>query len=160
MPPPPRMDARSTGLFRLPAGPILGDAPLAFRPDRRGAVGLELDFRPRPHDRRSRRDLHHVGCDRDRERPAVAAPGARGLKSSDVPRMALKRAVQICDGLHALGDALNVDRESLERWISGEEEVPMPVFIQAVGLLLEATATRGPKKRTPDSSDGGRTSRH
>lgn len=81
------------------------------------------------------------------------------MKSSDVPRMALRRAVQICDGLHALGDALNVDRESLERWISGEEEVPMPVFIQAVGLLLEATA-RGPKKGTPDSSDGGRTSRH
>jgi hypothetical protein len=82
------------------------------------------------------------------------------LKSSDVPRMALKRAVQICDGLHALGDTLNVDRESLERWISGEEEVPIPVFIQAVGLLLEATATRNPKKGTPDSSDGGRTSRH
>jgi hypothetical protein len=38
--------------------------------------------------------------------------------------------------------------------------VPMPVFIQAVGLLLEATATRNPKKGTPDSSDGGRTSRH
>jgi hypothetical protein len=38
--------------------------------------------------------------------------------------------------------------------------VPIPVFIQAVGLLLEATATRGPKKRTPDSSDGGRNSRH
>ena len=69
--------------------------------------------------------------------------------------MALRRAVQICDGLHALGDALNVDRESLERWISGEEEVPMPVFIQAVGLLLEATATRAPK-RTPDSHEGGR----
>jgi hypothetical protein len=34
------------------------------------------------------------------------------------------------------------------------------VFVQAVGLLLGATATRGPKKRTPDSSDGGRNSRH
>lgn len=74
--------------------------------------------------------------------------------------MALRRAVQICDGLHALSDALNVDLESLERWISGEEEVPMPVFIQAVGMLLEATAARGGKRRTPDSSDGGRTSRH
>jgi hypothetical protein len=74
--------------------------------------------------------------------------------------MALRRAVQICNGLHALGDALNVDRASLERWISGEEEVPMPVFIQTVGLLLEATATRGPKKGSSDPSDGGRTSRH
>ena len=82
------------------------------------------------------------------------------MKSSDVPRMALRRAVQICNGLDALGDALNVNRETLERWIAGEEEVPMPVFIQAVGLLLEATATRRPKRGTPDSSDGGRNSRH
>jgi len=74
--------------------------------------------------------------------------------------MALRRAVQICNGLDALGDALNVNRETLERWIAGEEEVPMPVFIQAVGLLLEATATRSPKRGTPDSSDGGRKSRH
>jgi hypothetical protein len=74
--------------------------------------------------------------------------------------MALRRAVQICNGLDALGDALNVDLETLERWIAGDEEVPMPVFIQAVGLLLEATATRGPKRGTPDSSDGGRKSRH
>lgn len=74
--------------------------------------------------------------------------------------MALRRAVQLCNGLDALGDTLNVNLQSLERWISGEEEVPMPVFIQTVGLLLEATATRSPKRGTPDSSDGGRKSRH
>jgi hypothetical protein len=73
--------------------------------------------------------------------------------------MALRRAVQICNGFDALGDALNVTLESLERWITGEEEVPMPVFIQTVGLLLEATATRAPGSSTPDSSDGGRTNR-
>jgi hypothetical protein len=73
--------------------------------------------------------------------------------------MALRRAVQICNGLDAVGDALNVATESLERWLAGEEEVPMPVFIQAVGLLLEATATRSPGSSTPDSSDGGRTNR-
>jgi hypothetical protein len=73
--------------------------------------------------------------------------------------MALRRAVQICNGLDALGDALNVTTESLERWLAGEEEVPMQVFIQTVGLLLEATATRGPGSSTPDSSDGGRTDR-
>jgi hypothetical protein len=73
--------------------------------------------------------------------------------------MALRRAVQICNGLDALGDALNVTLESLERWITGEEEVPMPVFIQTVGMLLEATATRAPGSSTPDSSDGGRTNR-
>jgi hypothetical protein len=32
----------------------------------------------------------------------------------------------------------------------------MPVFIQTVGLLLEATATRAPRRRTPDSNEGGR----
>jgi hypothetical protein len=73
--------------------------------------------------------------------------------------MALRRAVQICNGLDSLGDALNVPKESLERWISGEEEVPIPVFIQTVGLLLEATATRSPGSSTPGSSDGGRTDR-
>jgi hypothetical protein len=81
------------------------------------------------------------------------------LKNSEVPMMALRRAVQICNGLDSLGDALNVTKESLERWISGEEDVPMPVFIQTVGLLLEATATRSPASSTPDSSDGGRTGR-
>jgi hypothetical protein len=73
--------------------------------------------------------------------------------------MALRRAVQVCNGLDAVGDALNVTTESLERWISGEEEVPMPVFLQTVGLLLEATAMRAPGSSTPDSSDGGRTDR-
>lgn len=78
------------------------------------------------------------------------------MKNSEVPMMALRRAVQICNGIHALGDALNVQAESLERWIAGTEEVPMPVFIQAVGLLLEATATRSPRRQTPDSNEGGR----
>ena len=82
------------------------------------------------------------------------------MKNSDVPRMALRRAVQLCNGVDALGDALNVNLESLQRWISGEEEVPLPVFTQTVGLLLEATASRTPKRSTPDSSDGGRKSRH
>jgi hypothetical protein len=77
------------------------------------------------------------------------------MKNSEVPMMALRRAVQICNGIDALGDALNVHGATLERWISGEEEVPMPVFIQAVGLLLEATATRTPKS-TPGSNEGGR----
>ena len=79
------------------------------------------------------------------------------MKNSDVPRMALRRAVQICNGLHALCDALNVPQESLERWISGEEEVPLHVFTQTVGLLLEATATRSPSGSSSDPSDGGRT---
>jgi len=77
------------------------------------------------------------------------------MKNSDVPMMALRRAVQICNGLDSLSDALNVSNEALEKMMSGAEEVPLPVFTQAVGLLLEATATRSPK-RTPDSNEGGR----
>jgi hypothetical protein len=77
------------------------------------------------------------------------------VKSSDVPRMALRRAVELCSGIDALGDALNVDGDSLKKWLSGEEEVPQEVFVNAVGLLLEAMATRS-RRRTPDSNDGGR----
>ena len=70
--------------------------------------------------------------------------------------MALRRAVEWCGGIDAVGDALNVDSESLKRWISGEEKVPQPVFVQAVGLILEAAATKSPRGRTPDSNEGGR----
>ena len=69
--------------------------------------------------------------------------------------MALRRAVQLCNGLDALGDALNLSTASLEKMLAGEEDIPLPVFTQAVGLLLEATATRNPK-RPPPPSDGGR----
>lgn len=78
------------------------------------------------------------------------------MKNSEVPMMALRRAVQLCNGLEALGDALSVSTDRLERMLLGEEEIPMPVFTQAVGLLLEATATRNPKRSTPDSNQGGR----
>jgi len=77
------------------------------------------------------------------------------MKNSEVPMMTLRRAVQICGGLDALSDALMVSTEALEQMINGEEPVPQPLFTQAVGLLLEATATRTPKN-TPDSNQGGR----
>ena len=72
--------------------------------------------------------------------------------------MSLRRAVQICGGLDALGDQLNVSTGSLELMLAGEEPVPDPLFRHVVGLLLEATATRTPK-RSGDSNDGGRKSR-
>lgn len=68
------------------------------------------------------------------------------MKNSEAPMMALRRAVQLCSGLDALSDELNVSTDSLERMLSGDEEVPHAVFTQAVGLLLEATATRSPKR--------------
>ena len=80
------------------------------------------------------------------------------MKNSDVPMMALRRAVQICGGLDALGDKLNTSTKALELMIAGEEAVPEALFMQTVGLLLEATATRSPKS-TPDSNEGGRKGR-
>jgi hypothetical protein len=78
------------------------------------------------------------------------------MKNSEVPMMALRRAVQVCNGLDSLGDALNVSTDRLERMLTGEEEIPLAVFTQAVGLLLVATQTRSPKPSTPDSNEGGR----
>jgi hypothetical protein len=80
------------------------------------------------------------------------------MKNSDVPMMALRRAVELCGGIDALGDELNVQAKSLERWLAGEEEVPLPVFTQVVGLLLDAMANRAPG-RSRDPSDGGRKER-
>jgi hypothetical protein len=71
--------------------------------------------------------------------------------------MALRRAVQLCGGIDALGDTLNVSTKTLELMLVGEEALPQPLFTQVVGLLLEATA-RQPGKHTPDSNDGGRKS--
>jgi len=78
------------------------------------------------------------------------------MKNSEVPMMALRRAVQLCGGVDALGDALNISTDTLDGMISGRDEVPQDVFTQAVGLLLEATATRSPKRSTPDSNESGR----
>jgi hypothetical protein len=78
------------------------------------------------------------------------------MKNSDVPMMALRRAVQLCNGLDSLGDALNVSSDALERMLAGVDPVPLETFTQAVGMLLEATATRSPKGKTPDSNEGGR----
>jgi hypothetical protein len=77
------------------------------------------------------------------------------MKNSEVPMMALRRAVQICGGLDMLGDRLNVSTDTLSTMIAGQQLVPDELFRQTVGLLLEATATRAPK-RAPDSNDGGR----
>ena len=77
------------------------------------------------------------------------------MRNSEVPMMALRRAVQLCGGLDALSDSLNVSTKTLELMLVGEETVPQPLFTQVVGLLLEATATRQ-GKRTPDSNEGGR----
>jgi hypothetical protein len=77
------------------------------------------------------------------------------MKNSEVPQAALRRAVQILGGLDALGDKVNTSTETLESMIAGKELVPHALFTQVVGLLLDATATRGGKSK-PDSNEGGR----
>jgi DNA-binding transcriptional regulator YiaG len=77
------------------------------------------------------------------------------MKNSDVPRETMRRAVQLCGGIDALGDALNVSTATLEKWLSGEEQPSHQVFTQAVGLLLEATARR-PPSQSSDPTEGGR----
>lgn len=77
------------------------------------------------------------------------------MKNSEVPMMALRRAVQVLGGLDALGDKLNTSTDTLESMIAGKELVPHALFTQVVGLLLDATAS-GARRRTPDSHEGGR----
>ena len=71
----------------------------------------------------------------------------------------MRRAVQLCGGIDALGDALNVSTATLEKWLSGEEEPSHQVFTEAVGLLLEATARRPPKSSPGGSSENSRKSK-
>ncbi len=78
------------------------------------------------------------------------------MKNSDVPRETMRRAVQLCGGLDALGDALNVSTSTLEKWLSGEEQPSPEQFTQAVGLLLEATARRPRQSGPSDPGEGGR----
>ena len=81
------------------------------------------------------------------------------MKNSDVPRETMRRAVQLCGGLDSLGDALNVSTATLEKWLTGEEQPSHESFVQAVGLLLEATARRPPGSTPGDSSDDSRKSK-
>jgi hypothetical protein len=78
------------------------------------------------------------------------------MKNSDVPREAMRRAVQLCGGLDALGDALSVSTATIEKWLSGEAQPSPEIFTQTVGLLLEATARQPPKSPPRDPSDSSR----
>lgn len=73
--------------------------------------------------------------------------------------MALRRAIEVCDGLDALGDALSVSSDRLERMLAGDEAIPHEVFVQVVGLILEAGTSKPGGRSTPDSNEGGRRDR-
>ena len=67
------------------------------------------------------------------------------MKNSDVPMMTLRRAVQICNGVDALGDALNVSGDALERMLVGAEEIPLPVFTWAAIPVIALVSARAKK---------------
>ncbi|HEX9432472.1 MAG TPA: hypothetical protein VF936_06750 [Burkholderiales bacterium] len=46
--------------------------------------------------------------------------------------------------------------DALERMLVGEEEIPQPLFTQALGLLLEATAAIEPLPADPACYISGR----
>ena len=61
------------------------------------------------------------------------------MKNSEVPMMALRRAVQICGGLDVLGDKLNTSTDTLERMINGAYQqsiVPPEDHDQWLGRVL------------------------
>jgi hypothetical protein len=78
------------------------------------------------------------------------------MKNSDVPRETIRRAVQLCGGIDALSDALNVSTSTLQKWMSGEAQPSSELFTQAVGLVLEAMARRSPNPGPGDSGEGSR----
>lgn len=63
-----------------------------------------------------------------------AAPPSRTTLHSRV----LHRACQKLGGVTQLAAHLHVPAAALSRWLDGEEEPPLPVFLQAVDLVMPA----------------------
>ena len=55
----------------------------------------------------------------------------------------LQRALEIVGGEQKLARHLRVPAEDLRRWLAGEQDPPLPFFLQAVDVVLEAS--RAPK---------------
>ncbi|MGQ0651895.1 MAG: hypothetical protein ACT4P4_06450 [Betaproteobacteria bacterium] len=53
-------------------------------------------------------------------------------------RRGLRKAAQIVGGREPLGELLGADPDALAAWMSGEQQVPPPVFRAVVELLADA----------------------
>ena len=65
------------------------------------------------------------------------------MKNSEVPMMALRRAVQICGGLDALGDKLNTSTDTLELMIAGDH------MVQGDNYLYHGVAVQRKNPKAP-----------
>lgn len=54
----------------------------------------------------------------------------------DTDRMALQRATEILGSAEALSERLRVPVAQLERWVTGEERIPLGVFSVLMDVLL------------------------
>jgi hypothetical protein len=50
---------------------------------------------------------------------------------------ALARAAEVAGSVEALAVKLEVSRVILRAWLTGTQEVPVPVFLKVVDLLME-----------------------
>jgi hypothetical protein len=61
------------------------------------------------------------------------------VDEAQTARLALTRAAEILGGTELLSARLRVPQERVERWIAGEEIIPIGVFSSAVNVMLENT---------------------
>jgi len=60
-----------------------------------------------------------------------------GMDEAQTGRMAMTRAAEILGGAEPLSARLGVPQERVERWIAGEESIPVGMFSLAVAVMLE-----------------------
>lgn len=78
--------------------------------------------------------VHHAAV----ERPAINAVDCPPTSSSraTVYARTLQRACEVLGGIQQLSNHLRVPTSALNRWMSGEEDPPLDVFLAAVDVVL------------------------
>lgn len=59
------------------------------------------------------------------------------MDEAQTDRRAMTRAAEILGGVEPLSTRLRVPQERVERWIAGEETIPIGMFSLAVAVMLE-----------------------
>jgi hypothetical protein len=65
----------------------------------------------------------------------------------DLKQKVLKRACEIAGGAERLSERLDVDRHSLEFWLSGRATAPEYVFLTVVDIVLDDDIARAAQDR-------------
>jgi hypothetical protein len=66
----------------------------------------------------------------------------------------LRGAALVLGGADPLADALGVSRLQIDRWLSGEESVPVDVFLLAVDLIEQHDRRKQPRPPGNDTQPG------